>query len=262
MTVTMDRQALWSAVDHQRAAVADLLASLEPAEWSAPSLCTRWTVREVAAHLTLQELRPRDMLARLPIMLRARGDLDRAIHDMAVARVAEAGDAELVARIRATVGSRRHNPGVTRLETLTDILVHAQDIAIPLGRELAMPPGPAAVAATRMWTMRWPRPFPIKRTLRHFRLTATDADWSNAAWSVHPAPASASPSASASAPTPASAAAAASVGTAGEVPSVEGPMGALLMLTCGRTAVLPLLSGPGLAQLTAALTPAAGPTRG
>ena len=37
------------------------------------------------------------------------------------------------------VGSRRHNVGLTSLETLTDILVHGQDIAIPLRRELEMP---------------------------------------------------------------------------------------------------------------------------
>ena len=32
------------------------------------------------------------------------------------------------------VGSRRHNVGVTPYETLIDIVVHGQDIAVPLGR--------------------------------------------------------------------------------------------------------------------------------
>jgi uncharacterized protein (TIGR03083 family) len=221
MTISLDRDRLWSAIDEQRAAVAGLLESLTPAEWRQPSLCSRWTVREVAAHMTLQQLTPRDMLARAPIILRARGDLDRAIHDMAVARAAEADDARLVALIRASIGGRRTNPSVTPFETLTDLLVHGQDIAIPLGRDMPVPPEPAAVAATRMWTMRWPRPFPIKRTLRRFRLAATDADWS-----------------------------------AGDGPAqclVEGPMRDLLMLTCGRRAGLDGLSGPGLEPLRAAV---------
>lgn len=215
----MNRDEVWAAVDEQRAAVAGLLESLSPQEWRRPSLCARWTVREVAAHLTLQQLGPRDLLARMPILLRARGNLDRAIHDMAAARAGEADDARLVALIRASIGSRRRpNLGVTYLETLTDILVHGQDIAIPLGRDLPMPAGPAAAAATRMWTMRWPRPFPVKRTLRGFRLTAGDADWS-----------------------------------AGNGPAVTGPMSALLLLSCGRLAALPRLSGPGLPALSAAL---------
>jgi hypothetical protein len=54
------------------------------------------------------------------------------------------------------LGSRRHNIGVTPLETLIDILVHGQDIAIPLDRGLGMPPAIAAVAATRALSMRWP----------------------------------------------------------------------------------------------------------
>ena len=60
-----------------------------------------------------------------------------------------AGDAawptgQIIAEIRGMTGSRRHNIGVTYLETLTDILVHGQDIAIPVGRHHDMPPRAAA----------------------------------------------------------------------------------------------------------------------
>ena len=40
------------AVRAERLAVVALLAGLTPEEWSTPSLCGAWTVREVAAHLT------------------------------------------------------------------------------------------------------------------------------------------------------------------------------------------------------------------
>ena len=52
----MSFDALWAAIDTQRLYTADLLDGLTPAEWDAPSLCDGWTVRDVAAHLTLQQL--------------------------------------------------------------------------------------------------------------------------------------------------------------------------------------------------------------
>ena len=36
--------------------LAGLLADLSEREWRRPSLCDGWTVRDVAAHLTLQQL--------------------------------------------------------------------------------------------------------------------------------------------------------------------------------------------------------------
>jgi hypothetical protein len=58
-----------------------------------------------------------------------------------------------------------------------DILVHAQDIAIPLGIDFATPPDAGAAAATRIWELRWPFSFRAKRRLGSCRLTATDVAW-------------------------------------------------------------------------------------
>src|SRR4051794_9960497 len=85
---------------------------------------------------------------------------------------------QIIAEIRSGIGARRHNVGVTRLETLTDILVHGQDIAIPLGRHHDMPPEAAAVAAGRVLSMRWPPPLPSVRKVVGLRLVATDISWS------------------------------------------------------------------------------------
>ncbi len=43
---------LWPTVHHERAALADDVASLTRAQWTHPSLCGSWTVEEVLAHLT------------------------------------------------------------------------------------------------------------------------------------------------------------------------------------------------------------------
>ena len=80
--------------------------------------------------------------------------LNATIHDSAVLQAQLLSTREIISRIRAMIGSRRHNAFVTPLETLTDILVHSQDIAIPLGLDLAMRPTPSALAATRRWDTR------------------------------------------------------------------------------------------------------------
>jgi uncharacterized protein (TIGR03083 family) len=212
----LDREQIWTAIGAERLRLAGLLDGLADRDWEQTSLCDGWTIRDVAAHLTLQELGPG---AAIGMMLRYRGDTDRAIGERARQRAAAWSTGEIVASIRATAGSRRHNFAVTHQETLIDILVHAQDIAIPLSRVYPVPPGPAAVAATRMWTMRWPPPFPARRAMERFRFTATDADWS-----------------------------------AGQGPRVEAPIGAIMLLSAGRLAALPSVSGPGAPALAAALT--------
>jgi len=49
----------------ERTGLADELERLTPEQWATPSLCTGWTVRDVAAHLTLQQQGLRDVLGML-----------------------------------------------------------------------------------------------------------------------------------------------------------------------------------------------------
>ena len=168
----MDRDQVWRAIDGQRLRLTSLLEGLTDAEWRRPSLCDGWTVRDVAAHLTLAQAR---LPTALGALIRARGSMKRAIHDGAVRRAAMP-TAQIIAEIRGMVGSQRHIQGVTYRETLIDILVHSQDIARPAGRRLSMPPDAAAFAATRVWRSGYP--FWPRRRLARYALTATDADWS------------------------------------------------------------------------------------
>ena len=208
----MDRDQVWQVIDAQRLSLAGLLEQLSADEWRQPSLCTGWTIRDVAAHLTLQQL---GLGGAMGMMARWRGSLDRTIRDAACRRAAQPTE-QIIEQIRGTAGSRRHNIGVTYLETLTDILVHGQDIAIPLGRRHDMPPRAAAVAASSVLSMRWPPPLPAARKVAGFRLTATDISWS-----------------------------------AGEGPEVRAPMGAILLVCAGRLVAVPQLSGEGARDLAA-----------
>ncbi|MEU8656075.1 maleylpyruvate isomerase family mycothiol-dependent enzyme [Actinoplanes philippinensis] len=207
----MNRDESWGVIADQRRAVADLLAGLPAAGWELPSLCAGWRVRDVAAHLALAP-QPPGPLTMAAAAVRAGGRFHRLNHDMAV-RHATRPPADLVDELRRHAGSRRL-PAVTNYRNmLFDVLVHAQDIAIPVRRPLVMPVRAAAAGATRVWTMGWP--FRARRRLPAVRLTATDTDWS-----------------------------------AGAGDEVRGPIAALLLLLTGRHAALPDLTGPGVARLS------------
>ena len=126
---------------------------------------------------------------------------------------------QIIDEIRAGIGSRRHNAFVTPLETLTDILVHSQDIAVPLGLHLEMRPAPCALAATRRWDTRgtWLAWVNRRLPLDDHRLRATDIPWER-----------------------------------GEGSLVEGPIGAILLLLTGRPSALDRLAGPGADALRVA----------
>ena len=50
---TLDAERTWSVIAEERRSLAELLEGLTPAEWERPSLCGRWRIRDVAAHLAL-----------------------------------------------------------------------------------------------------------------------------------------------------------------------------------------------------------------
>lgn len=205
---------MWDGIDDQRARTADLLEGLMSDQWDQPSLCDGWTVRHVAAHLTMQQQRIRDalgFLVRHPRVL-ASWPLNTFIRDSAIVQAQVLSPEQIVERIRNGIGSRRHNPGVTPLETCTDILVHGQDMAIPVGVQLPMRPSISAMAATRRWDTRgsWLATVNRQLPLEGYRLVATDVDWSR-----------------------------------GQGPQVSGPIGTILLLLTGRPAALEQLTGPG-----------------
>ena len=113
---------------------------------------------------------------------------------------------QLIGDLRATIGSRRSNLGVTNLETLIDILVHGQDIAIPLERDLEMPISASATAASRVRSQLCTSTGRVFRDIgvRRFQLIATDTTWCE-----------------------------------GDGPEVRGPIFAILLLLTGRRAALP-----------------------
>lgn len=196
------------ATEVERRGIADLLAGLNETEWSTPSLCPGWTVRDVAAHLTLTTRMT--MVGAVFGLLRSRGDLHRLIANSARQHSRETTPQDLVAQLREHATSAHRPPGTKVWDPLVDLLVHGQDITRPLGRERAMPLDSAVGGLTHVWSV------PGYGTPKRFaglRFVAADADWSG-----------------------------------GEGDDVVGPVSELLLLSTGRRISLDGLAGPGLPE--------------
>lgn len=169
----MDTETVWWHIDTQRTELADLIDDLDGADprcWQTPSLCAGWSVRQVAAHLTHSTLPMPRMLA---AAARSGFRFDAVVNRMAVDDDRPA--AAIAANLRDVVGSRRRPPGTTPHDPLTDVLVHSQDICIPLGIDRPMPPEAAVAAAQRVWQRGFP--FRARRRFAGSRLVATDVEF-------------------------------------------------------------------------------------
>jgi uncharacterized protein (TIGR03083 family) len=177
----MDSGEVWAHIDRERAYLADLLESLPSDDWERQSLCDGWTVRDVGAHVSMAEARVRDILwpaVRSGFsyngMVRRAALANRASHD------------EIVATIRGFADTHRLAPFISELEPLLDVVVHLQDICIPLGIEREIPVDVSAVTATRMLSLRGP--MRLWRAPSGVRLVASDTDWSHGEGRVVEAP--------------------------------------------------------------------------
>jgi uncharacterized protein (TIGR03083 family) len=200
----------WTAVEETRLRVADLLEILSPDEWETGSLCEQWRVRDVAGHLSIvPTITSGRLLASLPP---AGFSMHRANTRLARQHGALPTD-EIIARIRAHAGDRRTARLLDTRDSLFDVIVHSQDIAVPLGRTFEVDPELSGRGLQRVWEMGWP--FRAQQRLAGCSLRATDAEWQ-----------------------------------VGSGPEVAGPALALLLLLTGRTAVAAgALRGDGLARL-------------
>ena len=155
----MDRDQVWQVIDAQRLSLAGLLEQLSADEWRQRSLCAGWTVRDVAAHLTLQQL---GLGGAIGMMARWSGS---SRPDNPRRRPPARGAAD---RTDSSPGSGHGRFAAAQYRDKLRRVAHRhprarQDIAIPLGRHHDVPPQAAAVAASRVLSMRWPPPLPASR---------------------------------------------------------------------------------------------------
>ena len=213
----IETQAPFSTKEEQYALVvlhrerlADLLARLEPEQWDHATLCREWAVRHVVGHLLTPALRSswRTLGTSIRSLGLARG-LDRTARD-----IGSLPPEELVRLLRAHVENVWIPPTMGLPAPLTDILVHTQDIARPLGLDVPVAAEHVDPALTFCVSRRSNQLFGPARRYAGVRLIATDLKWK-----------------------------------CGKGPEVHGPALELLMAVTGRPSALENLEGEGVAIL-------------
>ena len=168
----------WAVVAAERRALAQLAAGLEPAQWDTPSLCEGWTVKDVVAHLDWP-VQPRPLLRFLPLLAASRGDFDQA-NRAATAKRARLPAAELGADLGARADATLAPPGLGVASSLTEILVHGEDIRIPLALPADRPAERWDPVLAFLVSPKARRGF-VRGQLPALRYVATDTGWSSGA---------------------------------------------------------------------------------
>ncbi|SDE07436.1 maleylpyruvate isomerase family mycothiol-dependent enzyme [Auraticoccus monumenti] len=205
---------VFSAIADERRGMADLLSGLTDEQFRTQSLCSGWSVQEVAAHLVvpLEVSTPRFVLA----IMGAGGSFDRANTRLA-RQHGQRPVGDLVEVLRRRAGSRWTPPGAGPEAPLTDLLVHGLDIRWPLQLSRRLPAERACASLTFL-TTRAGRGLTPKGALDGLRFEAEDVDWSH-----------------------------------GDGPAVRGSAESVLLAMTGRTVALDHLTGEGSATLRARL---------
>jgi uncharacterized protein (TIGR03083 family) len=163
---------LQAEVQAERTEQADLLATLTPEQWNAPTLSAGWRVREVIAHTTAPF---RMSLGRTVWELtKARGDINRMADRLARRDAARLSPEELLAALRDNITHPWAPPGDGPRGALSHDVIHGLDITVGLGLDRRPPPERVALVLAGL------RPKNAKffgADLTGVRLEATDLDW-------------------------------------------------------------------------------------
>jgi uncharacterized protein (TIGR03083 family) len=155
----------------ERSDLADLLATLTPEQWEAPSLCAGWRVRDVVAHMFGYEgVSLPGLFGRV---LRAGMNPDRA-NEVEVQAYAHHTPEQLLGRVRQHLEPSGVTAKFGGRIALTDGLIHQQDIRRPLGLPRPIPDERMAVVLDFARTA---RPIGAAKRISGLTLVATDVDW-------------------------------------------------------------------------------------
>lgn len=164
---------IWPLIHTERAALAADLQRLDDAQWSTPSLCEDWTVRDVVAHMTgTASITPAAFLPKLA----GAGFSLKKLQAKDIARLKGATPAETLANFQRAQTSTKHPPGPSDT-WLGETLVHAEDIRRPLGITRDYPT--QTVVRVADFYKGSNLIIGTKRRVAGLRLRATDIDWSH-----------------------------------------------------------------------------------
>jgi uncharacterized protein (TIGR03083 family) len=200
---------IWDAVRDEMRDLADRLAELDEEQWSSPSLCAEWRIRDVLAHMTAGAEGVYGVGWTLRSVLRHGFNYNRWL--AADGQLRGQRDPAVILEALQNAAANRVAPP-RPVKSLMHVLIHGQDICRPLGINRDLPEAhllPVADFVTDDVHV-----FGTKKRIVGLKLTATDMDWSH-----------------------------------GSGPEVTGPAEALVMMMAGRSVALDALSGEGMAAL-------------
>jgi uncharacterized protein (TIGR03083 family) len=165
---TTDKSLMDMAYD-ERSDLAAFLETLTPQEWNARSLCDRWTVKDVVAHVvSYEDLTPFGLVKRF-----AKGRVVRA-NEVGVREFAPMPPQELMEFLRRHLRPKGLTAGFAGMIALVDGTVHHQDIRRALGYPRIVPVDRLERILPLVPTN--PR-LGAGRRIKGLRLTATDVAW-------------------------------------------------------------------------------------
>ena len=199
----------WEMTAAERASLADALDRLPDSDWTQPSLCDGWTVRDVVGHMvTTAQMTPPKFLGRMA----ANGFRFHAMNASNIQRTTEGrSNAELVAALRERINTHNAPPGPSQT-WLGETIVHGEDIFRSLGAYREHPIEHVVTVAD--FYSKSNLLIGSKRRIEGITLSATDADWRY-----------------------------------GNGPEARGPAIALVMAMTGRKRALEDLTGEGVGLL-------------
>lgn len=155
----------------ERAELADLLTTLTPQQWETQSLCERWRVRDVVAHvMAFDDAGLLEMLGRV-----IRGRIVNA-NQVWVDELASLSTEQLRDRLRARLRPQGLATIFGGRLALLDVTIHHQDIRRPLGLPRRIPPD--RLRCVLGDSLRTPE-LPAWHLARGLRLNPTDLDWTH-----------------------------------------------------------------------------------
>ncbi len=204
----------------EREAMIELLETLTPEQWATQSLCDRWTVQAVAAHLAYASVMPPQRM--VLELARAKGSVDRMIGEAAV-RDCERGVPAILDQLRSNAEKNAKPMGMPPVAALADAVVHQLDVRRPLGKPRRIPAEAFRKAATFFAGTGFPGSLVVGGNVRKrvagVKLVTDDVEWSH-----------------------------------GDGPEVRGSSESMMLMLAGRKIGQDDLTGPGAGELRGRLT--------
>lgn len=212
--MALTEEEFWALIHTERVRIGDLLEGLNDAAWEHETLCSNWTVRDVVAHLTAAASTTK--WAWFRSIMSARFNV--ANHNQRFVEKYLGSDAsDTLGQYQRSV-SNKITPSKDYAAWLAEVIIHSQDIAVPL--DLTLQPSPEALSHVAPFLASKNFAVNSKTLVNGLTLIATDDDFQ-----------------------------------AGDGPDIRGPILDLVMAMAGRPTFAENLIGEGVDELRHRLTP-------